>query len=184
MPRYGGFLQVYGKRLARSRKLGWLRRRSLRLRHQARRNRHSCSQLWDQRAGPNDPAIYYDDPEDMQRWLAQLRHPVAWHWRDSAAFSSATSNTWNKRPALLRTLEILPRHAHADGSSEPWLAFRKLLRWMDITSSCLRCLVLVGRCLRMPVREPMVLAAVSSRPDPDGRSWATAADRNGGDRLQ
>jgi len=116
----------------------------------------------------------------VQRWLAQLRHPVAWQWRDSTAFASATSNTWDKRPALLRTLEILPRHAHADGSSEPRLTFPKLLRWMDITSICL---APVGRGLRMLVCEPMVLAAVSSRPDPHGRSRATASDRNGGAPL-
>lgn len=95
---------------------------------------------------------------DLPRWLAQLRDPAPWRWRDSTAFSTATPDTWSKRPALLRALEILARHARADGSIEPWLTFPKLLRSMKITTSCLPCLVPVDRALRMPVREPEVLA--------------------------
>ncbi|MBB4860886.1 hypothetical protein HNO88_004232 [Novosphingobium chloroacetimidivorans] len=105
------------------------------------------------------PPSHYDDPDDLPRWLAQLRDPAAWHWRDSAGFSTATPDTWNKRPALLRALEILARHARADGSTEPWLTFPKLLRSMTITASCLPCLVPVDQALRMPVREPEVLAS-------------------------
>lgn len=44
------------------------------------------------------PPSHYDNPNHLPRWLAQLRDPAAWHWRDSAAFSTATPDTWNKRP--------------------------------------------------------------------------------------
>lgn len=103
------------------------------------------------------PPSHYDDPDDLPRWIAQLRNHAAWHWRDSAGFSTARPENWNKRPALLRALEILARHARADGSTEPWLTFPKLLRSMAITASCLPCLVPVDRALRMPVREPIFI---------------------------
>jgi len=99
------------------------------------------------------PPSHYDDPQDLPRWMTSLRTSGE-HWRDSAGFSTSLPDDRAKRPAFLRALEILARHARADHSVAPWLAFPRVLQSMKITASPLPCLVPVDRSLRMPVREP------------------------------
>lgn len=86
-------------------------------------------------------------------WQRNLARNDARYWRDELAIATDVPEDWNQRPALLRTLEIIARHARADGTIAPWLAVPALLRSMTITQTVLPCLVIGDKALRLSPRD-------------------------------
>lgn len=103
--------------------------------------------------GRQAPPTREYDASGLKNWQASLRDRSQRHWRDEAPFSSFTAEDWRDRPALLQSLEILSRHARADPSIAPWLAFPRLLQSMGVTSAPLPCLVHADKALRYSPRE-------------------------------
>ncbi|SEJ80198.1 hypothetical protein SAMN05518849_1144 [Sphingobium sp. AP50] len=103
--------------------------------------------------GRQAPATRGYDASGLAGWQAFLRDRTERHWRDDAPFSTVTADDWNNRSALLRSLEILSRHARADPSIAPWLAFPHLLQSMGATSTPLPCLVHADKALRYSPRD-------------------------------
>lgn len=103
--------------------------------------------------GRQAPAMGGYDTSGLTHWQTSLRDRTERHWRDEHTFSSVTADDWGDRPALLRSLEILGRHARADPSIAPWLAFPRLLQSMGVTSAPLPCLVHADKALRYSPRD-------------------------------
>ncbi|MBX9659115.1 MAG: hypothetical protein K2X00_11160 [Nitrospiraceae bacterium] len=108
-----------------------------------------------------------DDRHALPSWQRDLTGSDARHWRDELAIATDLPEDWNRRPALLRALEITARHARADGSIAPWLAVPTLLRSMRITQTVLPCLVIGDRALRLSSRDaqPIILRNLRSLTD-------------------
>lgn len=98
-----------------------------------------------------------NDPDALPTWQRNLAGSDARYWRDEFAISTAVPEDWNRRPALLRALEITARHARADGTIAPWLAVPALLRSMTITQTVLPCLVIGDRALRLSPRDAQAI---------------------------
>lgn len=108
-----------------------------------------------------------NDPDALPSWQRNLTGSDARYWRDELAIATDLPEDWNRRPALLRALEITARHARADGSIAPWLAVPALLRSMRITQTVLPCLVIGDRALRLSSRDaqPIILRNLRSLTD-------------------
>ena len=106
---------------------------------------------------------HLDDPGDLPAWQGRLRQREAHYWRDVAAIPTDVAEDWNQRPALLRALEVVARHARADATITPWLTVPALLRSMNITHAMLPCLAIGDRALRLTPRDPQALIIRSLR---------------------
>jgi len=94
-----------------------------------------------------------DGPDALPSWQRNLAGSDPRYWRDEISIATDVPQDWNRRPALLRALEITARHARVDGTIAPWLAVPALLRSMTITQSVLPCLVIGDRALRHSQRD-------------------------------
>jgi hypothetical protein len=104
---------------------------------------------------PGRPPIstHVEDPGALHEWQARLRQRELHYWRDIATMPTAVGEDWNRRPALLRALEVAARHARADATIAPWLTFPALLHSMAITRATLPCLTIGDRAMRLAPRE-------------------------------
>ncbi|WP_449469975.1 hypothetical protein [Sphingobium chungangianum] len=100
-----------------------------------------------------------EDGGDLTRWQADLRDRSIHHWRDDVAYSTATPDDWRNRPALLRALEMLGRHARADRSITSWLNLPRLLHSMEVTATPLPCLAIADKALRLTPRDSEAIVA-------------------------
>lgn len=98
-----------------------------------------------------------DDPDALPTWQRNLAGSDARYWRDEIAISPDVPEDWNRRPALLRALEITARHARADGTIAPWLAVPALLRSMKVTQVTLPCLAIGDKALRLSPRDAQAI---------------------------
>jgi hypothetical protein len=108
---------------------------------------------------PGRPAMptHADDPGALIDWQERLRQREAHYWRDVAAISTDVPEDWSRRPALLRALEVVARHARADATVKPWLTVPFLLRSMNITHAMLPCLTIGDKALRLAPRESQAI---------------------------
>lgn len=104
---------------------------------------------------PGRPLIptHTEDPGALHEWQARLRQREPHYWRDIATMPTAVGEDWNRRPALLRTLEVTAHHARADATIAPWLTFPALLRSMAVTRATLPCLTVGDKAMRLAPRE-------------------------------
>lgn len=104
---------------------------------------------------PGRPAMptHVDDPGTLQAWQGGLRQRQPHYWRDVAAIPTDVAEDWNRRPALLRALEVAARHARADATITPWLTIPSLLRSMNITHAMLPCLTIADKAFRLAPSE-------------------------------
>ncbi|MDO6414318.1 hypothetical protein Q4F19_07980 [Sphingomonas sp. BIUV-7] len=121
---------------------------------------------------PARPSIRttFDELDDLAPWQAALRERAERHWRDDAPFSTVVAADWRDRPVLLQALEIAARHARADRSIAPWLAFPILLRTLGLSRAPLPCLVVGDRAFRLAPRDtdaivPRYLRAIAEAAD-------------------
>src|SRR3546814_3547923 len=70
-----------------------------------------------------------------------------------------SSDLWRNRPALLRALEMLGRHARADRSITSWLNLPRLLHSMEVTATPLPCLAIADKALRLTPRDSEAIVA-------------------------
>lgn len=98
-----------------------------------------------------------DDPDTLSGWQGRLRHREAHYWRDVAAIQTEVAHAWNRRPALLRAIEVVARHARADATITPWLTVPALLRSMNITQAMLPCLTIADKAFRLAPRESQAI---------------------------
>lgn len=128
---------------------------------------------------PGRPAMptHVDDPGTLQAWQERLRQREPHYWRDVAAIPTDVAEDWNRRPALLRALEVAARHARADATITPWLTIPSLLRSMKITHAMLPCLTIADKAFRLAPSESQAIIV---------RNLRTLADRaeEGLQRLQ
>ena len=75
------------------------------------------------------------------------------------AYSTATPDDWRNRPALLRALEMLGRHARADRPIACWLNLPWLLHSMKVTATPLPCLAVAEKALRLTPRHSEAIVA-------------------------
>lgn len=110
---------------------------------------------------------HLDDPDALPTWQKQLAQREGGYWRDERAISTDLPADWDKRPAILRALEITARRARADSTITPWLAVPTLLRSMTITQAVLPCLTIGDKALRLAPRdtEAIVLRNLRSLTD-------------------
>ncbi|WP_238995236.1 hypothetical protein [Sphingomonas solaris] len=109
--------------------------------------------------GRISPPSMSDDAGDLTRWQADLRDHSVHHWRDDVAYSTATPDDWRNRPALLRALEMLGRHARANRSIASWLNLPRLLHSMEVTATPLPCLAIADKALRLTPRDGEAIVA-------------------------
>jgi hypothetical protein len=119
---------------------------------------------------PGRPAMptHVDDPDSLPAWQGRLRQREAHYWRDVAAIPTDVAEDWNRRPALLRALEVVARHAREDATITPWLTVPALLRSMNITHAMLPCLTIADKAFRLAPRESQAIIV---------RNLRTLADR-------
>jgi hypothetical protein len=108
---------------------------------------------------PGRPAMptHVDDPGTLQAWQGRLRQREPHYWRDVAAIPTDVAEDWNRRPALLRALEVAARHARADATITPWLTIPSLLRSMNITHAMLPCLTIADKAFRLAPSESQAI---------------------------
>ncbi len=108
---------------------------------------------------PGRPAMptHVDDPGTLQAWQVRLRRREPHYWRDVAAIPTDVAEDWNRRPALLRALEVAARHARADATITPWLTIPSLLRSMKITHAMLPCLTIADKAFRLAPSESQAI---------------------------
>jgi len=109
--------------------------------------------------GRISPPSISEDAGDLARWQADLKDRSIHHWRDDVAYSTATPDDWRNRPALLRALEMLGRHARADRSITSWLNLPRLLHSMEVTATPLPCLAIADKALRLTPRDSEAIVA-------------------------
>ncbi len=109
--------------------------------------------------GRISPPSISEDAGDLSRWQADLKDRSIHHWRDDVAYSTATPDDWRNRPALLRALEMLGRHARADRSITSWLNLPRLLHSMEVTATPLPCLAIADKALRLTPRDSEAIVA-------------------------
>lgn len=85
---------------------------------------------------------HLDDHHALRNWQTRLASRKPHHWRDELPISTEVAADWAERPALLRALEIVARHARADSTITPWLTVPWLLKSMNITHATLPCLTI------------------------------------------
>lgn len=114
---------------------------------------------------PGRPAMptHVDDPGTLQAWQGRLRQREPHYWRDVAAIQTDVAEDWNRRPALLRALEVVARHARADATITPWLTVPALLRSMNITQAMLPCLTIADKAFRLAPRESQAIVVRNLR---------------------
>lgn len=100
---------------------------------------------------------HLDDDHALRNWHAQLASRKARHWRDELPISTEVAADWAERPALLRALEIVARHARADSTITPWLTVPWLLKSMKITHAALPCLTIGDKALRRAPRDAQTI---------------------------
>lgn len=108
---------------------------------------------------PGRPAMptHVDDPDTLKAWQLRLRQREAYYWRDVPAIPTDVAEDWNRRPALLRALEIVARHARTDATISPWLTVPALFRSMNITQAVLPCLTIADKAFRLAPRESQTI---------------------------
>ena len=65
-------------------------------------------------------AFAADELAALHAWQRELAKRNAPHWRELIPVTLDLPPRWGERPALLRALELVARHARADRSAAPW----------------------------------------------------------------